>query len=121
MIDTVMNGNGHISSNGTSSPLQQYAQAISSAADTITNYCAANNLPQPSLDPHAPSIKLPATAPVEIYEARQMLIASTTRAQQVVTEPAEYLPYLSIHVGEFMLAPCTSAKPQDTTHHDRNG
>ncbi|KAL8717160.1 MAG: hypothetical protein Q9225_005570, partial [Loekoesia sp. 1 TL-2023] len=92
-----MNGNGHILSKETSSPLQQYAKSISSAADTITAYCAANNLPQPSLDPDAPGVKIPATAPVDIHEARQVLIASTTLAQHVVREPAEYLPHLSIH------------------------
>ena len=97
--ETFVNGNGPVPSKAPLSPLQQYAKEISLAADAITEYCSANNLPQPSLNPEASTVKIPANAPVDIHEARQKLTSCATTVQQVVTEPAEYLPHLSIQVS----------------------
>lgn len=92
------NGIPHSKPNGSLPPLQTYVNEISAAADTITVYCAENALPHPAFDPEAPAVTIPPTAPLEVQAARQKIIASAARIQQVVTEPAEYLPNLAIHV-----------------------
>ena len=79
-------------------PLQTYVNEISAAAETITAYCDENALPHPAFDPEAPAITIPPTAPLDIQAARQKIIASAAMIQQVVLEPAEYLPNLAIHV-----------------------
>ena len=43
-------------------------------------------------------VTIPPTAPLDVQAARQKMIASAARIQQVVLEPAEYLPNLAIHV-----------------------
>lgn len=83
----------------TLSSLQQYAKEAAAAADVISNYCSMQGLPQPSFDASAPSINIPDTAPVAVHDARQSLIASAVRLQQLATEPAEYLPNIQIHVS----------------------
>ena len=79
-------------------PLQTYANTISSAADVITDYCTSNDLPHPSFRPDAPPITIPLTAPLAVQDARQTLIDAATKIQQVITEPADYLPRLAVHV-----------------------
>ena len=79
-------------------PLQAYAKHISLAAETISNYCASNNIPHPSFDPGAPSVTIPSSAPLHVLDARQKLVASAAKVQQLSTEPGEYLPNLAIHV-----------------------
>jgi len=78
--------------------LKTYAKRIDAAVEAITTYCASEGLPQPSFDPRAPCVTLPSTAPLAVQDARQDLIASAARIQHLVTEPAEYLPSLQIHV-----------------------
>lgn len=97
----LVNGTSHSNSQPNSKvfPLQTYANAISSAADVITDYCTSNHLPHPSFRPDAPKITIPLTAPLAIHSARQTLIDSATKIQQVITEPADYLPRLAVHVG----------------------
>lgn len=98
---SLVNGTSHSNSQPNSKvfPLQTYANAISSAADVITDYCTSNHLPHPSFRPDAPKITIPLTAPLAIHSARQTLIDSATKIQQVITEPADYLPRLAVHVG----------------------
>lgn len=93
-------GDATISSSPVSSVplLQAYAKDISSAAETISIYCASNAIPHPSFSPEAPSVTIPSTAPLHVQEARQKLIASAAGIRQLATEPAEYLPNLAIHV-----------------------
>ena len=78
--------------------LQAYAKDISSAAETISSYCASNAIAHPAFSPEAPSVTIPSTAPLHVQEARQKLIASAAGIRQLATEPAEYLPNLAIHV-----------------------
>lgn len=96
----LVNGTPHSNTPPKSSvfPLKTYANAISLAADVITEYCTSNDLPQPSFRPDAPRITIPLTAPLAIQNARQTLIDSATRIKQVITEPADYLPRLAVHV-----------------------
>jgi len=81
----------------TKGTLQTYAKDISAAVETMSTYCTSEGLPQPSFDPQAPSVTIPSTAPLVVQDARQKLIASAAGIQQLVTEPAEYLPNLAIH------------------------
>lgn len=80
--------------------LKRYVEKISAAAEIITSYCALEGLPQPSFDPQAPAITLPSTLPDVVLKARHELIDSAARIQQLVTEPAEYLPTLQISVRQ---------------------
>ena len=103
-----VNGTSHLKSLLESSvfPLQTYSNAISSAADIITEYCTSNDLPHPSFRPDAPKVTIPLTAPLAVQDARQTLIDAATKIQQVVTEPTDYLPRLAVHVrsmGSFLL------------------
>ena len=95
-----VNGTSHSNSLLESSafPLQTHAKAISSAADVITEYCISNDLPHPSFRPDASTIMIPLTAPVAVQDARQTLIDAATKTQQIITEPADYLPRLAVHV-----------------------
>lgn len=79
-------------------PLESYAQDICAAAKLIDVYCLSAGLPYPSFDQEAPSITLPSTAPINILEARQKLVASAFKIQQLATEPSEFVPRLAIHV-----------------------
>ena len=103
-------GDATISSSPKSSVplLQAYAKDISSAAETISSYCASDAIPHPSFSPEAPSVTIPSTAPLHVQEARQKLIASAAGIRQLATEPAEYLPNLAIHVRSTPPFPYTS-------------
>ncbi|MCJ1401240.1 hypothetical protein MMC11_004452 [Xylographa trunciseda] len=79
------------------SPLQQYAKDVSAAADTLTAYCAEQGLPQPSFGPHAPTVTIPYSAPVDVQNARQKLVSSAADIQRLAVEPAEYLQNQAIH------------------------
>lgn len=80
-------------------PLENYAQDICHSAKLINAYCLANGLPYPSFDADAPTVTLPPTAPLNILEARQKLVASAFKIQQLATEPSEFVPRLGIHVS----------------------
>ena len=84
-------------------PLKLYVNEINLAADIITTYCTSNGLPHPTFLPEASSVTIPPTAPIAVQAARQKLVASAARIQQIVTEPAEYLPSLAIHVRSTVL------------------
>jgi 6-hydroxytryprostatin B O-methyltransferase len=79
--------------------LETYAEQICSAAKQISAWCALNNHPHPSFDRQAPTITLPTSAPQKILTARQTLIESAFKIQQLATEPNEYLPRLAVHVS----------------------
>ncbi|KAL9044433.1 MAG: hypothetical protein Q9214_002428 [Letrouitia sp. 1 TL-2023] len=91
---------------GSDSLLQTYVDEISLAAATITTYCTSNPLLQPNSQPGQQSVLIPLSAPPKVQDARQRLIASAARIQQVVTEPTEYLPNLAIHVRLLFGAYC---------------
>ncbi|TVY85233.1 O-methyltransferase aurJ, partial [Lachnellula suecica] len=84
-----------------SPPLESFAQEICSSAKIIDAYCLSAGLPYPTFDPGAPSITLPSNAPTNILEARQKLIASAFKIQQLATEPSEFVPRLAIHFQSF--------------------
>ncbi|UNI24284.1 hypothetical protein JDV02_010042 [Purpureocillium takamizusanense] len=83
------------------SPLQEYAQDICRAAKLVDAYCLTTGHPMPSFGPAAPSITLPADTPLHIREARQKLMASAFRVQQLVAEPVEFVPRLGVHFQNF--------------------
>ena len=88
----------HPQSTGTMALLETYAKDICSAVETMSPYCTAETLPSKSFHPQAPSVTVAPTAPLAVEDARQKLIASAARIQQLATEPAEYLPNLAIYV-----------------------
>ena len=98
-MTATMNGHTHPSGKGSLSPIQEYAKELVSAADTITEYCASSNQPQPAFDSAISTINIPPTAPLNVQMARQTLISSAERLQQTVIEPTDYLPHLSINVS----------------------
>lgn len=79
-------------------PLESYAQDICAAAKLIDAYCLSAGLPYPSFKPEAPQVTLPSTAPSYVLEARQKLVSSAFKIQQLATEPSEFVPQLAIHV-----------------------
>ena len=87
-----------IPSNDNLHPLQSHARKVIAATEVISSYCASEGLPHPSFDCHAPTVTIPSTAPLAVQNARQTVINSATVIQRLVTEPAEYLPNLAIHV-----------------------
>ena len=80
-------------------PLEAYAQEICSSAKLISGYCSVAGYSHPSFDPQAPSVTLPPDAPLNVQQARQKIIDSASRLQQLATEPSEYLPNLAVQVG----------------------
>jgi 6-hydroxytryprostatin B O-methyltransferase len=80
------------------SSLREYANSIIEAVEVIDSYCKSEGIPYPSFDTQAPSVTIPTSAPLTVQDARQKLIASAIRVQQLATEPANYLPSLAIHV-----------------------
>lgn len=80
-------------------PLESYAEQICTSAKIISAYCAESGYPHPSFDPQAPSITLPSTAPQNVLLARQHMITTALKIQQLGVEPSEYLPHLAIHVS----------------------
>ncbi|KAG0644952.1 O-methyltransferase [Hyphodiscus hymeniophilus] len=97
------------------SPIEAYADEICSAAKIIAGYCALEKIPQPSFEPHAPSVTLPPSAPTHVLEARQRLIGAAAKIQQLATEPSEFLPGLAVQyqltasirwLAHFSVLPC---------------
>ena len=80
-------------------PLEVYAEEICSAAKLISGFCSLEGYPQPSFDPQAPSVTLPPDTPLNVQQARQKIIDSSSRIQQLATEPSEYLPNLAVQVS----------------------
>ncbi|KAL8795412.1 MAG: hypothetical protein Q9195_002153 [Heterodermia aff. obscurata] len=84
-------------SKGNAPLLQAYAEEIRDAAEIISSYCSSQEIPHPSFHPQAPSVTIPSSAPDAVQNARRKLVASAAAAQQLATEPADYLPHLAIH------------------------
>ncbi|KAL3420845.1 hypothetical protein PVAG01_07290 [Phlyctema vagabunda] len=79
------------------SQLEKCAEQISSASRTISLFSIGEGKPQPSFSPEAPAITITADAPKAVLAARRTLIDAALKVQQLVTEPAEYIPNLQIH------------------------
>ncbi|TPX18779.1 uncharacterized protein E0L32_011528 [Thyridium curvatum] len=82
-------------------PLESYAQDICAAAKLIDAYCLSSGLPYPSFGSDAPEVTLPATAPLHVLKARQKLVSSAFKIQQLATEPREFVPQLAINFQNF--------------------
>ena len=80
-------------------PLEAYAEEICSSAKLISGYCSLQGHPHPSFDPQAPSVTLPPDAPLNVQQARQKIIDSSSSIQHLATEPSEYLPNLAVQVS----------------------
>lgn len=85
-------------------PLEAYAEEICSSAKLISGYCSLEGHSHPSFDPQAPSVTLPPDAPLNVQQARQKIIDSSSRIQQLATEPSEYLPNLAVQVSFALLS-----------------
>ncbi|KAI1120078.1 sterigmatocystin 8-O-methyltransferase [Nemania abortiva] len=73
------------------------AEKISLAVTQITVWCADNNQSLPSSGTNATNLMLPASAPQTTLTAREELIESARKIQQLVLEPSEYLPQMATH------------------------
>jgi 6-hydroxytryprostatin B O-methyltransferase len=81
--------------------LQDLTVEIVSATKTISEFCDRNGYALPALKINPNDLTqdvLPKTAPVEIEAARQMLLDSSMRIQQIISEPSQYLPQLAVWV-----------------------
>src|ERR1700709_537988 len=76
------------------SPLEQHAEKIYTATKTISSYCTLNDRPHPCFGSDAPNIVIPPDAPLKVHKARQDILDSFTKTQQLVSEPCDYLPNL---------------------------
>jgi len=81
--------------------LETYAETICGAVKVIDGYCLSSNIPTPSRDIGAPTVTLPSTAPLNVLEARQSLLAASLNIQQLAREPSEFIPGLAIHFQTF--------------------
>ncbi|KAK5011228.1 hypothetical protein LTR28_004735 [Elasticomyces elasticus] len=79
------------------SPLERHAESISAAAKSISAYCRLTGHPQPDFDSKTKSLAIPPDAPQHVHNARHIITSATTKIQQSVTEPCEYLQKLAIH------------------------
>lgn len=79
------------------SPLRAYAEQVVSAAEIIDSYCRENNLLDAAVN-SAQSISLLHSAPQDVLVARQTIINSASKLQQLAVGPYEYLPYIALQV-----------------------
>ncbi|KAF8860485.1 S-adenosyl-L-methionine-dependent methyltransferase [Acephala macrosclerotiorum] len=79
------------------SPLKAYAEHITCAVETVDSYCRENNLLDATVDSDQNiSIHLPPSAPQNVLVARQTIIDSALKLQQLAVGPNEYLPYMAV-------------------------
>jgi 6-hydroxytryprostatin B O-methyltransferase len=81
--------------------LEVFADRISAAAKVITAFCASTGHPHPSFDDTQLNglDTLPSSAPAEVQEARQAILESAYRLQQLIIEPNQYLARLAVYVS----------------------
>ncbi|KAL2061151.1 hypothetical protein VTL71DRAFT_7424 [Oculimacula yallundae] len=79
------------------SVLEEFAQNICSASKVISQYQASEGKLKSSFPADTSIITIPADAPQNILSARQTIVSAATNIQQLLTEPAEYLPGLQVH------------------------
>ena len=79
------------------SPLESLAEQISSSAKTITSYCQANGLPEPSLDNANTTEVLPPSAPEHVKVAQQTVVDAALKIQQLTVESNQFVPRLAVH------------------------
>ncbi|GIJ86455.1 hypothetical protein Asppvi_005344 [Aspergillus pseudoviridinutans] len=79
--------------------LEVFADQISAAAKVITAFCASTGHPHPSFDDTRLNglDTLPLSAPAEVQEARQVILESAYRLQQLIIEPNQYLARLAVY------------------------
>ncbi|KAL7623779.1 hypothetical protein AAE478_005332 [Parahypoxylon ruwenzoriense] len=76
-------------------PLEELSWTITKNASIVSQYLAAHQLPQPSLESDGPSTVLPNGSPEAIQKARQNLIAASLELLQLAIGPSEFLPNLA--------------------------
>ena len=77
------------------SPLEKWAAEVSAAATTLaTFYRTAGSIAQV----HTPYSWTPPDAPQNVQAARSTLLNTTTKIQQAIVEPGEYLQRLAVNV-----------------------
>jgi hypothetical protein len=84
-----------------SGPLEQWAEEISAAVTTLAAYSrTAGLLPQlePPLDLEMRRLRIPPEAPQHVHTARRTILNTTTKIQQLMIEPEEYLQRLAVYV-----------------------
>jgi hypothetical protein len=81
--------------------LEECAERICSASRVISLYHASEGKLHSSFSPEATSITIPADAPPGVFDARQTIVSAAVTIQQLMAEPAEYLPNLQVHVSLF--------------------
>lgn len=81
--------------------LEVFADRINAAAKVITAFCASVDHSHPSFDDTKLNglDTLSSSAPVEVQEARQIILESAYRLQQLIIEPNQYLARLAVYVG----------------------
>lgn len=97
--NTVADGENQTQSETTQSSLRELSSLIAVHSDVVSQYLAANDLPQPSKSADGPSSVLPASAPKNIQVARQQLIAAALELVQIAAGPSELLPNLATGVS----------------------
>ena len=81
------------------SPWKLYAEQVSAAAEIVDSYYREQNLLEPTAGyTQSVSLSLPPSAPQDILVARQTVIDSASKLQQLAIGPNEYLPYLALQV-----------------------
>ncbi|KAH8698978.1 sterigmatocystin 8-O-methyltransferase [Talaromyces proteolyticus] len=76
-------------------PLEELAWQCTKNAIAVSQYLSANELPQPSHEPDAPSSTLPKDAPPNIRRARQSLMNAALQLFQLAAGPSEFIPNLA--------------------------
>jgi hypothetical protein len=77
------------------SPLEQWAAEVGAAASTLaTYYRTAGSIAQL----HTPYSWTPPDAPQNVQATRSTLLNTTTKIQQAIVEPGEYLQRLAVNV-----------------------
>ncbi|KAJ4422984.1 hypothetical protein N0V82_002378 [Gnomoniopsis sp. IMI 355080] len=77
------------------SALDQAAHEASAAAKFISSYCELSGIPNPAFGPEGPDATPLRDAPVAVRDARQRLLGAALKLQQLATDPAEHLSWLS--------------------------
>ena len=80
-------------------PLENLAAQLYTAAKEITTFCEQRNYPQRSFDRIEPSTLLPADASESVLVAQQSINELTTKLQQLVTDPNDFMERFQVQVS----------------------
>lgn len=80
------------------SSLDHHVAQLASAAQTISSFEQSNGFAKASVNGESQDGALSSSAPQPVREARQTVIESAMKIQQLAVGPNEYLPYLALNV-----------------------